>query len=567
VDEGELSAEVEHTFVTNSRLPDMVALDLKAQLGAIYAAQSRLTSLIEERGVETVEAVARQSVDVAENQVRERILQLAEGSWTGEAFMDGARVGDDRIHRVKVRLTRENDSLHFDFTGSSPQVDAAVNSTYHATVAGAIVPLYSFLCQGEIDWNDGVKRCVRVTAPEGTVVNATFPAPVSICTVGFRWLVTVAASQAVAKMFDASPGFRDRVCASWNVSSNCNNLFGVTPDGRRVGALLSDHRGGGAGARSFADGFNHAGQITSFASSLGNVEGAEWKLPILYVFRRQLPDSGGAGRFRGGLTAAAALVPYGIDALTLNATNTAGTEASNAHGLDGGYPGAGSQAVVVRGSNVWDLLHTGHPPMSHAEFTGDVEHLASKASTRLSGDDVLIFFAPGGGGFGDPLDREPERVARDVAENRVSPERAKSLYGVVATADGTVDAEATGKSRAAIRDDRLGGAAHPWEIEDAYRAPLHAAGTEWPVGENVVLTPDRAALACAACGHELTGPGGSVSVHSAELAKGTPWATLRWAGRSPRFHLEEVSCAGCGKLLEVREVYRESSGRPGGLLP
>jgi N-methylhydantoinase B/oxoprolinase/acetone carboxylase alpha subunit len=99
-------------------------------------------------------------------------------------------VGSERLHRVIVRLTREGEGLHFDFTGSSPQVDAAVNCTFHATVAGAAVPIYTFICQGDIDWNDGVKRCLKVTAPAGTVVNATFPAPVSICTIGFRWLVT-----------------------------------------------------------------------------------------------------------------------------------------------------------------------------------------------------------------------------------------------------------------------------------------------------------------------------------------------------------------------------------------
>ncbi len=194
--------------------------------------------------------------------------------------MDGDRVGSERLHKVVVRLTREDEVLHFDFTGSSPQVDAAVNCTYHGTVAGAAVPIYTFLCQGDIDWNDGVKRCIKVTAPAGTVVNASFPAPVSICTIGFRWLVTVAASQAVAKMLDASVEFRDRVCSSWSVSANCNNLFGVTADGKRVGALLSDHRGGGAAARSFADGFSHSGQTTSFSASMANVESQEWKLPI-----------------------------------------------------------------------------------------------------------------------------------------------------------------------------------------------------------------------------------------------------------------------------------------------
>ena len=338
VSRGRLQPEVEHTFVTNSRLPDMVALDLRAQIGAIHVAKQRLEDLIAERGGAVVHSVMHRSIDVAEQQLREKIASLPEGSWSGQAFMDGVRIGDDRIVRVKVTLTHAGERLKFDFTGSDPQVDAAVNCTYHACVAGTAVPLYTFLCQGDVDWNEGLIRCLDVVAPEGTVVNATFPAPVSICTIGFRWLVTVAATQAVAKMFDASPHYRDRVCASWIVSGNCNNLFGLDRNGRRVGALLSDHRGGGAGARSFADGISHAGQITSFASNMGNVEGTEWKLPLLYLFRRQLPDSGGAGRFRGGLTSIAAVMPYGVPELILKSTNTAGTDQTNAHGISGGYP-------------------------------------------------------------------------------------------------------------------------------------------------------------------------------------------------------------------------------------
>src|SRR5207237_10622572 len=106
----------------------------------------------------------------------------------------------------------------------------------------------------------------------GCCAHASVPALGCIVTIGFRWRVTVAASQAVAKMLNASGEFRDRVCPSWSVSANCNNLFGVTADGKRVGALLSDHRGGGAAARSFADGFSHAGQTTSFSARTGNAE-------------------------------------------------------------------------------------------------------------------------------------------------------------------------------------------------------------------------------------------------------------------------------------------------------
>jgi N-methylhydantoinase B len=565
VDQGELVRELEHTFVTNSRLPDMVALDLRAQIGAINAAKKRLLVLLDERGAPTVCAVMRQTLDLAERQVRDRIRRLPEGSWTGEAWMDGDRVGSERLHRVIVRLTREGDTLHFDFTGSSPQVDAAVNCTFHATVAGAAVPIYTFLCQGDIDWNDGVKRCLKVTAPAGTVVNATFPAPVSICTIGFRWLVTVAASQAVAKMFDASADFRDRVCPSWSVSANCNNLFGVTADGKRVGALLSDHRGGGAAARSFADGFSHSGQTTSFSASMANVESQEWKLPVLYLYRRQLPDSGGAGRWRGGLTAAAALTPIGVQEMILKSTNTAGTEQSNAHGIDGGYPGAGSQVRVLRDTDVWNKLAAGQIPCEDRDFGGSVVHLPSKASDVLKAGDVLVFFAPGGGGFSDPLDREPERVANDVANGWVSREHARDMYGVALTNDGSVDASASAEMRERIRGTRRQRPTASWVSDDQCRHPHVDDGKPWRVGENVELEPgDSGAVRCRRCGESLSGLRGRIAIMRRPLRAASPWMALRHGGDGPNFVLEEISCPSCATLVAVREVRRNGDDFEGG---
>jgi N-methylhydantoinase B len=563
VDQGEMVRELEYTFVTNSRLPDMVALDLRAQIGAINAAKQRLTVLIDERGAPIIRAVMRRSLDLAERQLRDRIRRLPEGSWTGEAWMDGDRVGSERLHRVIVRLTREDEVLHFDFTGSSPQVDAAVNCTYHGTVAGAAVPIYTFLCQGDIDWNDGVKRCIKVTAPEGTVVNASFPAPVSICTIGFRWLVTVAASQAVAKMLDASAEFRDRVCSSWSVSANCNNLFGVTADGKRVGALLSDHRGGGAAARSFADGFSHSGQTTSFSASMANVESQEWKLPIVYLYRRQLPDTGGAGRWRGGLTAAVALTPLGVPEMILKSTNTAGTQASNAHGIDGGYPGAGSQVRVLRGTDVWEKLAAGRIPREDGDFGGTVEHLASKASGVLAAGDVLVFFAPGGGGFGDPLDREPARVANDVRNGWVSIACARSSYGVALAAGGQVDDTATQELRDSIRGARKQRKTTAWPTEDRCVRPRHSPDAAWRIGENVELAPGESdALRCRRCGEMLSGAKGRIALAHRPLKAAGPWMALRHNGDAPNFVLEEISCPSCATLLSVREVLRSQPSSP-----
>jgi N-methylhydantoinase B len=338
------------------------------------------------------------------------------------------------------------------------------------------------------------------------------------------------------------------------VSANCNNLFGVAADGKRVGALLSDHRAGGAAARSFADGFSHSGQTTSFAASMGNVEGQEWKLPLLYLYRRQLPDSGGAGRWRGGLTAAVAVTPIGVPEMVLKSTNTAGTEQSNAHGIDGGYPGAGSQVRLLRGTGVWDALAGGRIPREDRDFGGNVEHLPSKASDALKTGDVLVFFAPGGGGFGDPLDREPERVAADVANGWVSPARAAQMYGVALNDDGTVDTAATAALREKVRGARRQRPTAPWQAEDACEPPAAGAAAR-RVGENVELAADGV-LHCRRCGEALSGPNGRAAAAQRALSTAGPWMALRHGGDAPHFVLEEICCPSCATLLSVREVRR-----------
>ena len=533
LDRGELVVENEQAFINNSRLPDAVALDLRAQIGAINVARHRLKELLDERGEELVSEVMTRSIDLAERQVRDFIRDLPDGEWAGEAYMDGVRVGDERICRVALKLTCDGDTLRFDYSGSSDQVDAAVNSTLPATVAGSAVPLYSFLCQGDIDWNDGLKRCIDVFAPEGSVVNATYPAPVSISTVGFRWLVTVAATQAVANMFNASDKYRDRACPSWNSSSNCNNLFAELPDGRRTGGLLSDHRGSGAAGRSFADGFHHAGTVTSYAGSLGNIEGAEWKFPIRYLYRRRMTDSAGAGRFRGGATSEVAITPHGVDQVALKLTNTAGTEQTNAHGIVGGYPGAGSQSAIVRDAEPQSVSGTKAASGGISEMSGNLHWLPSKADEIIRKGDVYGFWAAGGGGFGDPLDRPAAKVSEDLQAGTVSRNEAERLYGVVAGEDGTIDEAGTTAQRRAVR-----------------RARKEMAVPS----ETIDSTP------CTVCG-STEGYG----YIRRPLKHAGPLIALRYGGDGPNFELEETVCRSCGALADVREVLKDDrfAGRPG----
>lgn len=556
LDRGRVRRDVERTFVTNSRLPDAVALDLRAQIGAINVAARRMHELLDEHGDETVLGAMQQALGFAADELRERLRSIPDGSWSASVYMDTPRVGSETVVRAQVRLDKVGDRLRFDYAGSDPQVDAAVNSTFHATYAGSVVPVYTFICTGSIDWNDAVKECVEVVAPEGSVVNATFPAPVSICTVGFRWLVTAVASKVVAEMLSASGNFREYVCSSWSVSANCNNVFGQVAGGRRVGALLSDHRAGGAAARTFADGLSHAGQATSFASNVANVESQEWKLPLLYLYRRQLPDSGGPGRFRGGLSAESALLPWGTDKLLLKSTNTAGTDESNAYGQDGGYPGAGSQVAIIRDSGSRAAFERGALP-SAAQLLDGRQWLSSKAEAWLGPDDVLAFFPPGGGGYGDPIDRPVEAVQADLVLGKITPEGARRHYGVVFDAGGAVDAAATAAAREAARAERLAGSSATPEAPVTGNATVVRQVAD---KLDLVDTAEGQVMACRACGHalgeSLRAADAAVVRRSAPLAAAGPWLANRWNGQSPRFELAETICPGCGTLLDVQEQQK-----------
>jgi N-methylhydantoinase B len=279
------------------------------------------------------------------------------------------------------------------------------------------------------------------------------------------------------------------------------------------------------------------------------VESQEWKLPILYVFRRQLADSAGPGKYRGGLTQLAAVTPYKTERLIWKSQNTAGSDESNAAGIHGGYPGAGSQVSVVRGSGFWALMREGRPPLSAGELGGRLEHLPSKSGGALGTGDVFLLQPPGGGGHGDPLEREPALVARDVREGAVSAAWASRAYGVELDAAGEVDAEATGRERRRRVEARLG------------RPPVaspngHAGGR--PL--NACLEVLDCVVRCRRCGQELGPAGGDPLRHGVrletELGEAGPWLAQRWAGRSPNFALVLTACPSCAALIDVEERLR-----------
>jgi N-methylhydantoinase B len=177
-------------------------------------------------------------------------------------------------------------------------------------------------------------------------------------------------------------------------------------------------------------------------------------LPMLYLWRREEPDSGGPGRFRGGVTASLCFVPHDTPVPMMQVVSGSGKSIPMNPGLAGGYPGSSQSDIAVRQANVAELFAQGLLPSSLEEIQGDVQTLACEDEVLLSPGDVHYMTWQSGGGYGDPLLREPSRVAHDVAELRVTEESARSIYGVVLTADLQLDVGATEEHRRSLRERR-----------------------------------------------------------------------------------------------------------------
>src|SRR6185503_7146455 len=203
VEGGRIRRDVLDTFLNMVRDPGMTQLDLRSQLAANHVAKQRMKELYADYGVDVVEALSEQLV-------RTRLGELPDGEWRVREYIDmpGANA------KVELTATKEGDALTYDFTGSSPQVELGVNCSYWATWGGLFAPIFPLLAW-DVTWNEGVTRPIRLIAPEGTIVNCTRPAPISIATVGTIQIVNNLSTLALSKIFGASERHRDRSTAVW----------------------------------------------------------------------------------------------------------------------------------------------------------------------------------------------------------------------------------------------------------------------------------------------------------------------------------------------------------------
>ena len=217
---------------------------------------------------------------------------------------------------------------------------------------------------------------------------------------------------------------------------------------------------GGYGARSHADGVDTGGRLMHPDGRVPDVEMTEFLYPVLTLWRREEPDSGGPGRQRGGMSGSVCYVQHpGPEGRRCRWSSPGPGKAANQNvGLAGGYPGNSQLDLVVRGISDPQLVQAAAIPADLGELGGDIEVLPCEGESDLGPGDALYLHWQAGGGYGDPLLRPAGNVREDVRQARVSPEAATDVYGVVLGEDGDVDAVATGETRAELRRRRASGA-------------------------------------------------------------------------------------------------------------
>ncbi len=447
VDRGDLRQDVWKTLLNMVRSPEMVALDLRSMIACNNVAKDRMLALITKYGIDTVDNVCLALIEQSEAQLRQRLRELPNGRWQARQYLDVK----GEILKVALTMTKQDDTLTFDFTGSSPQSKYSLNCTKWASLGGLFAPLFPLLCY-DITWNEGVIKPVRMIAPEGSIVNCTRPAPVSVATVGAIQSVNNIACATIGKMLAASEKYADDSTAVWHANNFAVFMFGRNQRGGQVIGILTETFAGAGGARAFGDGVDIGGEMPNPISRMANVETIEATFPVRYLFRRRMKDSGGPGQFRGGTGGEMAIVPHDApDGGLQYVISGKGAQFPMSDGLSGGMAGAANDYVWVHAPQ--KTHNVDRFAQSLDSIPGEKEPV-SWGVYPLMGSDALYLRWNGGGGVGDPLSRLPEMVRQDVANRIVSEAAARDVYGVAVTG-GLIDRPATDALRKKLRAARI----------------------------------------------------------------------------------------------------------------
>jgi len=438
----EIRRDIEDLYLRSSRKPDMVALDFRAQMAGNMNARKRLLGLIDRYGPKTVKGVMRKIIDDGEKTYLDKMTRLPDGVWQDRTYVECSQPGDRSTHRVVLTVRKEGHKLTFENDGTAPQ-SGAMNATYSGWRGSVIVAINQLLCWDQNFAPGGALRHITFDPTLGTLNCAKHPASVSTAPIQAMEISLYPAYNAISKMIYTDPVMRQDIICIGGTSQWPATIFrGTDQWGEKFGYILVDPIGGAIGAFSTGDGISTGGQARTPICKMPNVEHTEQDFPVLFLYRKEMPNSGGAGKFRGGLSAESCFIPHNTNQI-IHDTLSSGNATPTATGMMGGYPGATNGYRFKRSSDVLGR-------MRDRELVEDIDDLNGESVTLglrqieflQKPDDVYAVLCSAAGGFGDPLDRDPHSVCSDVAQYSVTAKAAEEIYGVVLT-DDTVDWSAT----------------------------------------------------------------------------------------------------------------------------
>jgi N-methylhydantoinase B len=497
----ELQDDIADLWVRRSRVPLLVGLDLRAKIGASNVGRERLLAVIDQYGADTVKAVMKRMMADAEGRLRAKLSSLPEGTWHATGYQDQSGAGDRGLHKITVAMTNEGGHLTFDFRGTDPQA-GVINCTYAGMRGGVMLALLPILA-ADIPWSaGGLMRCFDLVSEEGTLNNATFPAAVARGPIGPAWLTGSLVAECLSQMLDQSVTLGVDVQATCCGTHDVALLAGLDTRGDQPTPFINimmEVMAGGYGGRPVADGMDSGGLACIPMGRIPDVEMTEFLYPVLSLWRREEPDTGGPGRHRGGVSGSTAVIPHGSELPFGIVQATSGKAVSQNNGLSGGYPGNSARSFVARSAGVAASFAAGKVPTSLEELGDALQLQQCYENTGMGLDDVFFVQWQGGGGYGDPLVREPDAVARDHRESRITEHGAAYHYGVVLDGDSNVDADATRELRERIRRQR--------QERSTYSGagPVLDVTAGRRLNDNLVeVSVDGARLvACSTCGRQL----------------------------------------------------------------
>ena len=539
-------------YLANVRVP-LSLNDLRSCVAANNTAVMRLGEVLDRYGVDAFREYSAINIRLTEQLARQRISALPDGRFTAVDWVEYDGHGVDRLHRLSVAITVRGDELVIDVSDSPPQANSFINTTRAGLLGWIFGDLIRTLFP-DLPINQGITKPLRlIPAAHGTMLNPTKDAATSGGHMEAGSKVMRAFHEALQKAVQLSddPALRRRAAALGGSVAPHNVVAGRNDAGHPEIWVSLDSLGTGLGAQFNVDG-RDAGCYEDMTGAMLLDTELEETASALHYYRRLRPNSGGHGFRRGGSAIDTAWKLYGMPAAQLTAFSNLTRVPTRSFG--GGYPGGGTGNLIFRGGlgdtfpTPADVEHGGETPPSHA------------TNLPLGGDDVVRAFCAGGCGLGDPLFREPWRVAADLENDLITAEVVGQIYGVVLGSDGEPDEVGTVRLRARIRAARLGAepSRDPAPMTD-YRPPLRLAeheGGRW--------------FACNHCGHWLA----RESANWKDGASARSWPLSERAGylgiflrprTDPPLRMWEFCCSGCGSLLEVG-IYEEGETPPQDIL-